>query len=269
MKPSLLALSLITGLMITGSAWAEMTPKPVLADQRIVQVPYQKNNVIPISGQAFVNTQIIFGEDETILDVQGGDEAGWTTHIDKSLPFILNIKPTQFDSNTNLDVVTSDKGNEKRIYRFSLSMGNSAQSDKARAIYAVEFVYPDKEEAKLEATLNFLQRQKESILNASKKPADYHWDYSFNGTKSIMPQHVFDDGQFTYLQLRPHQTVPSVFAVNNAKGEESVVNTRVDGDYLIIQEVSPQFTLREGPHKVATLFNDAAITKLRNNGEDA
>ncbi len=269
MKPSLLAFSLITGLMISGSALAEMTPKPVLTDQRIVQVPYQKNNVIPIAGQAFVNTQIIFGEDETILDVQGGDEAGWTTHIDKSLPFILNLKPTQFDSNTNLDVVTSDKANEKRIYRFHLSMGNSAEQDKEHAVYAVEFIYPDKEEAKLEATLNFLQRQKESILNASKKPADYHWDYSFNGTKSIMPQHVFDDGQFTYLQLRPHQTVPSVFAVNNAQGEESVVNTRVEGDYLIIQEIAPQFTLREGPHKVATLFNDQAITKLRNNGEDA
>ena len=269
MKKSLFAISLLSGLFMSSVAMAEMTPKRVLADQRILQVPYQKNNVVSIAGQAFVNTQIIFGEDETILDVQGGDEAGWTTHIDKSLPFILNLKPTQFDSNTNLDVVTNDAAGQKRIYRFHLSMGNSARQDKESAVYAVEFIYPDKEEAKLEATLNFLQRQKDSILNASKKPADYHWDYSFNGTKSIMPQHVFDDGQFTYLQLRPHQTVPSVFAVNNAQGEESVVNTRIEGDYLVIQEISPQFTLREGPHKVATLFNDQAITKLRNNGEAA
>ncbi|MCD8525377.1 MAG: TrbG/VirB9 family P-type conjugative transfer protein [Gammaproteobacteria bacterium] len=267
LKKIALSISIIAGIVLSQGVFAEIKPKDTLTDERIKQVEFQKNNVVTIVGKPFVSTQIIFGEDESILDVQGGDEAGWTVHIDKTLPNILTIKPTLFDSNTNLAVVTNDKSNEKRIYHFHLLMGAANQANNTKATYAIEFMYPDKEKAKLEATLNFLQRQKESILNASKKPSDYHWDYSFNGNKTIMPLHVFDDGQFTYLQLRPHQTVPSVFAVDNKEGEESVVNTRIEGDYLVIQQTAPQFTLREGSHKVATVFNDTAIEKIRNNGE--
>ncbi len=259
-KKSVLATVMIS-LGIASAAIADMTPKSGIADARIKQVEYQKNNVVSIEGQAFVSTQIIFGEDEVILDVQGGDEAGWTAHIDKSLPYILNVKPTLFDSNTNLSVVTVDAHHDKRMYRFHLLMG-SAVSEK-NATYAVEFVYPDKEEARLQETLNYLKHQQLAIINASKNPSDYHWDYSFNGDKSIMPLHVFDDGQFTYLQLRPGQAVPSVFAVDNKAGDESVVNTRTEGDYLVIQQLAPQFTLREGSHHVASLFNNPVIEKRR------
>ena len=265
---SLLTISLAAAtLLSTQVALAEMTPKSVIADSRIKQVPYQKNNVVPIEGQAFVNTQILFGEDEIILDVQGGDEAGWTTHIDKSLPYIINIKPTLFDSNTNLDVVTSDAENVKRIYRFHLIMGKAIDRSKENATYAVEFIYPDKNKAKLEATLNYLQQQKKAVLSAAKNPSDYNWDYSFNGTKTILPVHVFDDGRFTYLQLRPGQPVPSVFSVDNNAGEESVVNVRTEGDYLVVQQIAPQLTLRQGEHHVASIFNNSAINKLRANGE--
>lgn len=267
LKKIALSISMIAGIVLSHAAFAEIKPKDTLTDERIKQVEFQKNNVVTIYGKPFVSTQIIFGDDESILDVQGGDEAGWSVHIDKALPNILTIKPTLFDSNTNLAVVTNDKNNEKRIYHFHLVMQAANQANNTKATYAIEFTYPDKEKAKLEATLNFLQRQKDSILNAAKKPSDYHWDYSFNGNKTIMPLHVFDDGQFTYLQLRPNQTVPSVFAVDNKEGEESVVNTRIEGDYLVIQQIAPQFTLREGEHKVATVFNDAEIKKLRENGE--
>lgn len=253
--------SFILGLGVASMVIAEMTPQSGIADARIKQVEYQKNNVVTIEGQAFVSTQIIFGEDEVILDVQGGDEAGWTAHIDKSLPYILNVKPTLFDSNTNLAVVTTDAHQDKRMYRFHLLMGKTV-SEK-NATYAVEFVYPDKEEARLQETLDYLKHQQRAILNASRKPDDYHWDYSFNGDKSIMPLHVFDDGQFTYLQLRPGQAVPSVFAVDNKAGDESVVNTRIEGDYLVIQQLAPQFTLREGSHHVASLFNNPVIDKRR------
>lgn len=267
MRKKRVLVSLLIGLGIASIAMAEITPKSGMADARIKQVEYQKNNVVTIEGEAFVSTQIIFGEDEVILDVQGGDEAGWTAHIDKSLPHILNIKPTLFDSNTNLSVVTSDAHQRKRMYRFHLLMGKTVSEQ--NATYAVEFIYPDKEEARLQETLNYFKHQQLAIMNASKKPGDYHWDYSFNGDKSILPVHVFDDDQFTYLQLRPGQMVPSVFAVDNRAGDESVVNTRTEGDYLVIQQLAPQFTLREGLHHVASLFNDSVIEKRRAEEESA
>lgn len=260
-KKTKLSLLLVLSLLVAKESFAEITPQGVLADPRVKEVPYQKNNVVPIVGQAFVSTQIIFGDDESILDVQSGDQAGWTLHIDKSVPNILTLKPTLFNSNSNLSVITNDTSGEKRIYRFQLMMGNQLAANKKQAIYAIEFFYPDKDQKKLDATLDVLQQQKTAIQNALRQPQDYHWNYSFNGSISIMPLHVFDDGRFTYLQLRPGQKVPTVFAVNNASGEESVVNIRKDGDYLIIQEVAPQFTLREGEYKVVSLFNNDAITK--------
>lgn len=252
---------LALSLVLAKESFAEITPQGVLADPRVKEVPYQKNNVVPIVGQAFVSTQIIFGDDESILDVQSGDQAGWTLHIDKSVPNILTLKPTLFNSNSNLSVITNDASGEKRIYRFQLMMGNQLAANKKQAIYAIEFFYPDKDQKKMDATLDVIQQQKTAIQNASRQPQDYHWNYSFNGSKSIMPLHVFDDGRFTYLQLRPGQKVPAVFAVNNTEGEESVVNIRKDGDYLIIQELAPQFTLREGEYKVVSLFNNDEITK--------
>ena len=100
LKKITLSLSIIAGLGLSNLAAAEIQPKNTLTDARIKQVEYQKNNVVTITGKPFVSTQIIFGDDESILDVQGGDEAGWTVHIDKALLNILTIKPTLFDSNT-------------------------------------------------------------------------------------------------------------------------------------------------------------------------
>jgi type IV secretion system protein VirB9 len=268
MKKILILCGLAFGLSVTSAVLAEIVPKEMMEDRRVKQVEYQKNNVVTIHGQAFISTQIIFDNDESILDVQGGDEAGWTVHIDKVLPYILNIKPTLFNSNTNLAVVTSDNKSDKRIYRFHLLMGNQIGSDDEKPTYAVEFVYPDKEQEKLEDTLNYLQRQKKTIINSSKKPGDYHWDYSFSGDKEIMPLHAFDDGQFTYFQLRPGQAVPAVFAVDNSAGEESVVNTRTEGDYLVVQQLAPQFTLRQGQYHVASIFNNAVIKKIRENEDN-
>ena len=69
------------------------------------------------------------------------------------------------------------------------------------------------------------------------------------------------------MQLRPGQTVPAVFAVDNSEGKESVVNTRTEGDYLVVQQIAPQLTLRQGTTKVASIFNNNTIAKLRANGE--
>lgn len=79
--------------------------------------------------------------------------------------------------------------------------------------------------------------------------------------------HIFDDGQFTYMQLQAWQPVPAIFAVDNVAGKESVVNYRRDGQYLVVQQVVPQFTLREGKYHVTSVFNNRLIHHLRSRGE--
>jgi len=266
LKKSLCVFALsITLLTQSGAVFALQTPRALSTDARIKVVPYQANNVVPIQASNLINTQIIFGDNEAIINYQSGDSAAWSTNVNPYVRNVLNVKPTILGSKTDLDVITVDEGAKKRFYRFELSSPSSNHSTK-NITYAVQFIYPELAKAKALAALQFERQQKQSIMNASKNPNDYNWAYSFSGSRSIMPLHVFDDGRFTYLQLRPNQDVPAVFAVSNTKGEESVVNYRRIGSYLVVERIAPQFTLRDGKYAVASLFNTREIKKIRRYG---
>jgi type IV secretion system protein VirB9 len=104
----------------------------------------------------------------------------------------------------------------------------------------------------------------EALIKHPKAPVVHNADYRFSGNKQIMPLHVFDDGRFTYFELRPNQPAPAIFAVDNKQGKEAVVNTRRQGSYLVVQRLAPQFTLRNGG-TVASVFNTREILNIKHN----
>lgn len=246
-------------LAMTANAFAVKMPRSLATDLRIKRVAFQRDNVVPVKASTFTTTQIVFGHDEAIEAIQNGDLDAWTVSVDKALPNMLFLKPTMTDSNTNMTVVTN-----KYTYYFHLISGQRVTADKST--YAIEFTYPEERRAALLANMEFNKAQHASLLNAQKDPKHYHWDYNFSGDKSIMPLHIFDDGQFTYMQLRPGQAVPAVFAVDNRSGKESVVNYRREGQYLVVQQIAPQFTLREGNDHVASVFNNQLTRQLKQRG---
>jgi type IV secretion system protein VirB9 len=71
----------------------------------------------------------------------------------------------------------------------------------------------------------------------------------------IVPTAVFDDALFTYLRMPGNREVPAVFHVSS-DGEESMVNTRMEEDLLVVDRVSRQMRLRLG-NQVVSVFNDA------------
>jgi len=209
----------------------------ICANKQIKLMPFINNSVVPLQASTFTATEIQFEDGEIVENIQNGDVAAWTVDIEKNMPNILFVKPTITNSNTNMTVITN-----KRSYYFHLM---SAASKLGNATYALKFIYPEKNKQHL------------------SRHATINWDYSFHGSKSIMPLHVFDDGQFTYLQLRLGQPVPAIFAVDTKKANESVVNFRREGRYLVIHRIIPQLTLREGPQQVASIFNNHLIAHLR------
>lgn len=243
--------------LFTMSAYAERQPLKLSTDQRIEVVAYSEYDVVPIHGTTFTTTQITFSEDETIENVQNGDLGAWTASISKTSPNMMFVKPTTYDSHTNMTVVTN-----KHTYYFTLDSNAQGQIKQANATYAIKFIYPEEQQAKVEQAIFEKEQQKQAELSAFQHPADYNWDYSFHGDRVIVPVHVFDDGKFTYMQLQEGQSMPAVFAVDNPDGNESVVNYRQDDEYLVIQRVAPQFTLRVGTNQVATVFNNQLIRKL-------
>ena len=248
--------------MFSQSALAVEKPRSLATDHRIKVVSYVPNQVVPVRATTFTTTQIVFGKAEVIEDIQNGDLDAWTVSVQKQLPNMMFIKPTIVGSKTNLTVITN-----KHTYYFHLISVREGTS-KTPPTYAIQFIYPRQQQTQLIAQLNAQKQQRHTIANAKKNPAAYHWDYSFHGSRSIMPLHVFDDGHFTYLQLRPNQDVPAIFAVTNKAGKESVVNYRRVGNTIVIQRVAPQFTLRDGKYAVATIFNNRLIAKMRHAGRN-
>lgn len=250
----LILLGFLSAMTLPG--FALLKPRSLVTDSRIKVVNYQKNNVVSINGTTFITTQVIFSNHEKIIDVEGGDAAAWTVNIDKYLPNILNIKPTVVSSHSNLSVVTINDHDQYHYYHFQLN--SNSQRHQQQQTYVIRFVYPHVEYGYQQ---NLLRSLGLSFHRAYTHPNQYHWYYTFSGSPVLKPKHVFDDGRFTYIEFHRGQLMPAVFAVDDASGNESVVNYRISGKYIVIQRLARQFTLRSGPSHVASLFNQRLITE--------
>lgn len=239
-------------------ALADNKPQPLSTTQSIEAVNFVDNDIVPVYGKPFFTTLVTFASDEVIQAVTNGDSAAWTVQAVNGKPNMMLIKTNVETSNTNLTVVTN-----KHTYFFNLHA--LAKDYKHVPTYAINFSYPQEEADKIKAEKDYTKQQKDAILSAYAAPDKYNWDYTFNGDRSIMPLHVYDDGTFTYFEFRKDTPQPAIFAVDNKAGKEAVVNVRRKGNYVIVQRVSPQFTLRFGKYHVASLFNNPAIAKLDKN----
>ncbi len=71
----------------------------------------------------------------------------------------------------------------------------------------------------------------------------------------IVPTLVFDDGRFTYFRFPGNREVPAVFGVLG-DGSETIVNSRMEEDLLVVDRVSRRLMLRAG-QAVVGVWNEA------------
>ena len=84
----------------------------------------------------------------------------------------------------------------------------------------------------------------------------YNFNYEFSGSDNIAPVKVFDDGDFTYMEFGSNNyELPAIYAVDSS-GYEGLVNYRIVENYLVIEQVSSQFTLRSGADIVCVYNNN-------------
>ncbi|MGL6034074.1 MAG: P-type conjugative transfer protein VirB9 [Acinetobacter johnsonii] len=245
-----LALSLMC-LLPLASLYAQNTPKPMPQDVRIKHVVYRDNDVVPVHGVPFTTTHIQFADKETVLDIEGGDTSAWMVTHHPELGNTVFVRPTLFDSNSNMTVITN-----KHAYYFHLKSSKNVETTRDQQTYALKFVYP---EVKSHTGLN-----KHHGPQTPAQPKVVNTAYRFSGSPQLLPKRVFDDGQFTYFELTTNGAVPAVFAVDNANGKESTVNTRREGKYLVVHRLAPQFTLRQG-RLTTSVFNTQEINRIAAN----
>ena len=230
-------------LSLSSAVHAEESPRPVRQDSRIRTVAFDKDNVV-VDGALGVSTMIMFGDDEHIDTVAIGDSVGWQAVPDESKRFLF-IKPLEPDATTNLNVVTTH-----RVYNFTLR----TVTNRAGVVYRVRFVFPELEEEKRLMTLAKMRAAMPNYKEVMASPST-NFDYSYKGNEVVKPEYVFDDGVKTFFRFAGE--VPGIFVVN-PDHSETLANYRREGDVIVVDKVSAQWTMRNGGD-TACVFNMRAV----------
>ena len=213
---------------------AEVSPTPGRADPRIRDVIYNPDNVVAIDASYGTSTMIVLQDDEKIETLALGDSIAWKVEPNHRGNIIF-VKPVEKDAASNLGVVTS-----KRIYTFYLKANFLAPN---RQIFKVRFRYPGDE---ADASLMTLAKQRAQYPNLKNfNVANANSDYGFKGSSVNRPTAVFDDGTKTFFRFENDGEIPAIFVVDEERNE-SLVNFRREGAYVVVDKVNLQWTLRNG-----------------------
>ncbi len=224
------------------------------ADPRIRYITFNNNTVVTVPAGLGVSTMIQLGSSETIETISAGDTASWSI-VPKKGSGILFVKPIRENAETNLNIVTN-----QRVY--ALLLKGSAAED-LHAAFQVRFKYSDEDvNARMLATAQ--EGIRDPLLKALD-PTRLNYDYVFRGDTSLKPRVAFDDGTQMYLEF-PNE-IPAIFVVEG-KRQESLVNLRTQGKYVVVDKIAAQFTLRAGD-KWLCLYNRQANRQSFDLIEDA
>lgn len=241
-------------LLLCGTASAEVTPDYGKYDPRVRVIDYNKMEVTKLTTFFGVSTHIAFSNDEEIIDIALGDPTAW-----EIIPRINNlyIRPLADNPDTNLTIIT-----DKRSYQFALFTASRSETDKTawqdpNLIYSLAFSYADEEDERLkllkekEALTAKLDDAKEALK--SRTLDDENIDYWVAGSKQIAPTKAKDDGRFIYLTFSNNRDIPAIYEVDEF-GQESLINSSVQGNTVVIHRMVKQLRLRKGSY-VACLIN--------------
>jgi len=249
--------TIILTILACTLAQAEIDPNKGRLDNRMKTLNYQKNEVYKITTHYFIDTMIIFSEDEEIIHSAAGDPQAWDI---VSLGNYLSVKPIDDKADTNLNLLTKNKlTGEIKPYAFELRVNKNRGITDNNSTFMINFRYPGKE--KYNELKKILKEKKirntEVVKGKSVNPMDWNMNYSFAGNTINLPIKVFDDGDFTYFEFSKNTETPAIFIVDD-KNNESLVNYHVKGKYIIVQRIAEQFTLRSGD-VISCVFNDDLI----------
>lgn len=236
-------------------------------DPRVREIQYDPGAVVTIPVKRGIVTHILLDADETITDVASGlgsdctkPDATWCVSAQAGGRSVFVKPKSTATASNNLAVVT-----DKRTHTFRfvlLSNGDDAVPVYRLAVHApvvrkVASAPPTPGAPSLTAPPRI--SPKEVVAERLKAaPEVLNSDYSIAegaASEDIVPTLVFDDGRFTYFRFPGNRQIPAVFDVLG-DGSETIVNTRMEGDVLVVDRVSRRLMLRAGSAVVGVWNED-------------
>lgn len=245
------SLACVALLLSIGPVLADTLPRPGPRDSRIRYVAYNRDQVVVIDVTFGASTMIVFEEDEKIETLGAGDALGFKIEPNKR-GNVLFVKPAEKDALANLNVLTT-----KRQYVFVLRSG--FRNIRAQ-VFAVRFTYPDT--AMTQQDLEEARRRVSEPNLRNLNVANANTDYAYKGASANKPSVIFDDGTKTFFRFEGN--VPAIYIVDRQRNE-SLVNFRREGPYLVVDRVNFQWTLRNGD-EVTCVFNQRLTNVIEPTG---
>jgi type IV secretion system protein VirB9 len=222
-------------------AQALQEPRAIATDSRIRTLRYSPNEVYQFIGHYSYQSAIEFEEGEEIQTVSLGDSLAWLVNPSGNRLF---LKPIEQNALTNMTVLTN-----KRSYLFELHAEEASSIRDPNVVFVIRFIYPQNDSNAVEFT------QYEELPDIERQPEKYNFSYSIRGVDTIAPIRIFDDGEFTYFEFRDKNgEIPAFFRVDPNNNEE-LINFRKRGNYIVVERVASQFTLRRGA-EIVCVYND-------------
>jgi type IV secretion system protein VirB9 len=230
------------------AALATREPRPIQIDHRVRIVMYQPDEVYKFTGHYRYQSTVEFGPDEEIKTISMGDSTAWMLNPSGNRLF---LKPLEQDATTNMTLITN-----KHTYLFELHARETDDIDDKDMIFVMRFIYPDGNQA--QTVSSYLDSVPDPDLPANK--GKYNFNYTISGSDLTAPRRIFDDGEFTYFQFKDKNADLPAFYLVDDKGNESIINYRTRGDYIVVERVGKRFTLRHG-EDIVCVFNEALSPK--------
>lgn len=199
-------LTLALAALLPASLAAEVVPTPGIADPRIQTVAYDPGEVVALRLAAGYAVTIRFSPDERIETVTLGDTGSWQAQVTRRADALI-VKPASGALPTNLTVIT-----DQRSYSFALGEESLARRYQP---YVLTFTY--------------------AVLPGAAEPAAAVSSarYDMKGDRSLWPDSISDDGQFTSLRWGEEVILPAVYR-DEGKGHLALVNGLMrDGVYVL------------------------------------
>ncbi len=230
---------------------AVQLPEPIGNETKLRTYVYSQGEIYEHVGHYMYHSFIQFSKGETVKTISMGDTTAWQI---ATLDNRLFLKPIAKQPQTNMTVITN-----KRIYNFILDAEPASNIDDKDLTFNSSFIYPEDEDKNMfvfNPEKTYLPDLSESNLEK------YNFDYEVAGQREIIPDRVFDDGTFTYMEFGPrNKELPAIFIVDE-EGYETLTNFKMVGSYATIETVGTKITLRSGG-SVACIFNMNPLAQYR------
>ena len=239
------------------------------ADPRLREIRYDPRAVVTVPVRRGVVTHVLLDADEAITDVASGlgsdctkPEAVWCISAQIGGRSIFVKPKSTARAPNNVAVVT-----DRRIHSFTFVVLPDGDAEapvyrlvvKAPAVRPVVAAAPAAAASVPAIAAPPRPSAKELVAERLKAaPEVVNSSYSIaegKASEDIVPTLVFDDGRFTYFRFPGNREIPAVFHVLG-DGSETLVNTRMEGDLLVVDRVSRRLMLRAGS-AVVGVWNEA------------